>query len=104
MEWEQCQERVWDGKWHYYQCSKKSVVSRDGKSYCKIHDPEYIKAMQAKRTAQWNAAQAQKETEWALARARYTSTEGLTIEELEQVTPDLIRERILRPGLLGKRE
>ena len=47
-EGEQCSERVspndkW-GAFHSHPCSIKAVVERDGKPYCKIHDPEYVKA------------------------------------------------------------
>lgn len=52
---ERCQEKVApEGQWgsfQQYQCNKKAVVTRDGKRYCKIHDPEYIKEKDAKREA-----------------------------------------------------
>ncbi|KKN71835.1 hypothetical protein LCGC14_0416890 [marine sediment metagenome] len=47
----QCSTRVWISDWDKAQCSKKAVVKRDGKWYCKIHDPEYIKAKEDKRQA-----------------------------------------------------
>ena len=31
------------GSFHGYQCSKIGVIQRDGKWYCKTHDPEYRK-------------------------------------------------------------
>lgn len=36
-------EGTW-GAFHQHQCHKKAVVERNGKPYCKIHDPEYMKA------------------------------------------------------------
>jgi len=51
----QCSEEVWFDNWHKSQCSKKVVVERDGKPYCKIHDPEYIRVKEAKRKASYEA-------------------------------------------------
>jgi len=36
----ECSERIWQN-WHTYNCSKKPIVEKDGKNYCKIHDPAY---------------------------------------------------------------
>jgi len=33
-----CCEKIFDG-WHYYSCKNKASIERDGKFYCKIHDP-----------------------------------------------------------------
>lgn len=56
VENELCQVRVsGEGQWgsfQQYQCSKKAVVTRDGKRYCKIHDPEYIKEQDTKRATE----------------------------------------------------
>lgn len=42
---DKCSEKVWDStSWHSYPCSKKPIVEREGKMWCKIHDPEYKKA------------------------------------------------------------
>ena len=53
-----CSEKVSDrnSRWpHSYPCEKRSKVERDGKAYCTIHDPEYIKAKDAVRNAKWKA-------------------------------------------------
>ncbi len=39
------------GAFHQSRCQKKAVVERDGKWYCKIHDPEYIKQKDTERKA-----------------------------------------------------
>ena len=39
------------GSFHQHPCSKKAVVERDGKWYCKVHDPEYIKQKDEERAA-----------------------------------------------------
>ena len=43
-----------------YQCSKKSVVERGGKFYCKVHDPEYIKMKEKKREERYKAESCKK--------------------------------------------
>ena len=55
---ERCSETVYDstGFGHFYQCSRSAVVERDGKPYCKIHDPEYIKRKDAERQAKYEAS------------------------------------------------
>ncbi len=49
----QCSIRIsGEGRWgafHPRQCENPAVVERGGKAYCKIHDPEYRKAQEAKR-------------------------------------------------------
>ncbi len=56
---------------HYHPCPYKATVTRDGKHYCKIHDPveaaKRDKARDAKYTAQW----ARKEKMWARERAAF---------------------------------
>ena len=39
---EECQTRIVGDRGFAWQCQKKPVVTRDGKLYCKIHDPEYV--------------------------------------------------------------
>ena len=91
----QCSVRVqsndrW-GLFHPYPCSKTAIVERDGKWYCKIHDPEYIKAKQAKRSAEFNKEWAEGHQQDELRSAQRLATEGLTLLELRKVTPELIR-------------
>lgn len=52
MENQVCCINVGDGTgWHSYPCQRKVKVIRDGKAYCTIHDPEYIKRKDAERWA-----------------------------------------------------
>ena len=52
---EQCSKQIPNDSrgFHYHSCSKKAVVERDGKLYCRIHDPEYIRAKQEKANVKW---------------------------------------------------
>ena len=89
---ERCSARILDsGGWHHYQCQKKATVERDGKLYCTIHDPEYIKAKREKQEAEWEAERIRKNAQWARQKALVAATEGLTTEELQALTPSLCR-------------
>ena len=50
-----CCETVWVDDWHKSQCSRQAVIEHDGKHYCKIHDPEYIKVKNEKANAKFKA-------------------------------------------------
>ncbi len=90
-----CQTRVYGNRDVFgHQCNNKVVVTRDGKFYCRIHDPEYIKQKDATRRAKWGKEDAERNTMWDLKRARNDATKGLTLEELKRVTPDLIRKAL----------
>ena len=65
---ERCQARVsgtgsW-GAFHQHQCEKRAVVTREGKRYCKIHDPEYIKQKDDTSRKQYEQALAKRRLEW----------------------------------------
>ena len=52
---QQCSEDVWDStSWQNYKCTKKSIVEKEGKLYCKIHDPEYKKEKERKQREKYN--------------------------------------------------
>ena len=51
-----CAERVFSGeRWDIrgHMCQLNGVVERDGKWFCRIHDPEKVKAKQEARSAKW---------------------------------------------------
>ena len=89
---EQCSREVADSvSLHYYPCRRKAKVERDGKPYCTIHDPEYIKAKREK----WNVEWEEKAKCWERSRARSdaldAATKGLTTEELQRLNPNLCK-------------
>ena len=91
---ERCQRTIFEGRGVNYQCTKKPTIERDGKLYCKIHDPEYIKAKQAEWQATFDKERAEREKHWVLVKARSQAIKNLTLEELKQVTPALIRKAL----------
>jgi hypothetical protein len=50
----QCDRRIYGNRGYRHQCEKKSVVTRNGVGYCKVHDPEYIKVKSEAREKVWN--------------------------------------------------
>jgi hypothetical protein len=69
----QCCVDVWSDYVHH-QCSRSAVVIRDGKPYCRQHDP----VAQAEKK---QAAQAKYEAEWADRMSKW---------RLEEAAPDLL--------------
>ncbi len=90
-----CQTRVYGDRDVYgHQCNKTPVVTREGKLYCRIHDPEYIEQKNTERKAKWEKEDAERDAMWMLKQARNDATKGLTLAELKRVTPDLIRKAL----------
>src|SRR5688572_30840404 len=58
----QCSARVFPkhGPFRGKPCSKPVAVERDGKPYCKVHDPEAVKAKNDKRYAAYQAEAAER--------------------------------------------
>lgn len=92
----QCSVRISKGYSAYDNplCHKPAVVERDGKWFCRIHDPEYIKAKQAKWQADFDKKFYAEQERAELRTARATATRGLTLTELRRVTPELIRKAL----------
>lgn len=77
----QCSARVSRDDWgHTHQCEKKAIVERGGKPYCKIHDPEYIKAKDDERRAKFDK-------EWAEEKA-YRELQNTAIRACKSINPD----------------
>ena len=91
-----CQETIYGERGFFHQCQNKPKVTRDGKLYCRIHDPEYITEKRQKDQAKWDKEWAEKRQRWALEDERERATEGLTLDELRQVTPGMIRTLLTR--------
>jgi len=91
-----CQTRVYGTRDVVgYQCNNKPVVTRDGKLYCKIHDPKYLKEKDARRRAKLEREDLKRRKAWDLKQARNDATKGLTLQELRRVTPELIRKALI---------
>lgn len=60
-----CAKMVYSsGMFHGTMCSRAGTIERDGKLWCKQHDPERVAARRAAQAAKWDAEhQAQREVE-----------------------------------------
>lgn len=47
-------------------CRYPAVVKRDGRYYCRVHDPEAVAAKIKERDARWNVEWEQKRKGWAI--------------------------------------
>ena len=52
-----CAAMIYSGSWPTH-CSRYGVIERDGKMYCRQHDPVAVKARREERDRRWRA-------EWA---------------------------------------
>ena len=95
---ERCEETVsppgmW-GAFQQHQCYNKFIVMRNGKRYCKIHDPEYVKQKDDEQTKKFHA-------KWELEKIRLSGPmllrackEALEIShnpKVEKILMDAIR-------------
>ena len=66
---QKCSERVHDkGRWpSFHQCPRPGSVERDGKFYCKQHDPVAVRSKRDARDAKW-------ESDWNAACAKNART------------------------------
>ena len=72
-----CAATVWQSygmKGRLATCSRSASIVRDGKHYCKQHDPEAVEAKRRARSAAWDA-------EWA---------EKSRVSRLNAAAPDLL--------------
>lgn len=87
----QCSERVYRERDFTSPCKVPASVERNGKMYCKRHDPEVVKTKENKRRAKWEEEWLANKRRQDLQSARDKAVAGLTLEELQQITPNMIR-------------
>lgn len=49
-----CQTRIYEGRCGSHQCTRKPSETEDGKLYCKIHAPSFVKQKKDNQRAEWN--------------------------------------------------
>ena len=94
---ERCQEMVsppgmW-GAFQQHQCEKRAVAVLDGKRYCKIHHPEYIKKKQEAQTEKYNKELAMRRIQFSghsLLRACKEALEASHNPVVEKILMDAI--------------
>ena len=91
---QQCATRIYGQRGGDYPCQKPAKIEREGKWYCKVHDPEYIKEKREKWKTDFDKKFAEDSLRWDRTDAMRRACEGLTTEELNRVTPELIRDAL----------
>lgn len=49
---------------HFHRCRKRGVVERDGKLYCKVHDPVAVAEKHAAEARKWRRVDEIRRLEW----------------------------------------
>jgi hypothetical protein len=74
------------GSFHGHQCNKMGIIKRDGKWYCKIHDPEYIKEKHLKLRDKWDKQYKISQLNFEREQVINTLTNGYSTELLKSNT------------------
>lgn len=98
----QCSARIYSDGWGGRSCHMPAKTKRDKKWYCIIHDPEYVKAKRERQQLEYESRSVADKAKWDWNEARDKAVAGLTLGELQQLTPDLIRQVILAKTLGGE--
>ena len=89
---ELCSAKVCDASgFSHYPCSRKAKVERNGKLYCTIHDPEYIKAKDKKNADKWEREQLERNKVYDREDAKNKACARLTTRELQALNPNLLK-------------
>ena len=81
----QCSKQIY-ANWSRHPCSRKGIVEREGKFYCKQHDPVRIKDQEEKQNRKWDQ-------EWAEAKAKRDHINAC-VRAIESIGGD--------PGIVGE--
>lgn len=95
----QCCEQVPWGMMQYSQCSRRAVVERDGKKYCRQHDPEEKKKRRAASNAKWQKKNAKRFREIFAS-----ASEPLLAEALEKIARGEGPEKLIAQNAIKARK
>ncbi|MFA4974910.1 MAG: hypothetical protein WC683_20090 [bacterium] len=84
-----CSERIFRDYTHY-PCQHPAVVERDGKWYCKIHDPEYVKAKREEWAAKLQAQFAADKERYRRQIAETAACAGIPTEVLDDFVKEYL--------------
>jgi hypothetical protein len=88
-----CTESVSEqGRWgcfHQHQCEKLATVERDGKKYCKIHDPDYKAEKRRAGAAKRDAEYAEGKKKWARQELIDSIFKGIPTETIQAKSTEI---------------
>ncbi len=99
------------GSWHGRQCTKTAIVQHNGVWFCRVHDPDYVKAKMDKKQIAWRKEWDRKmaNSSWELAAHSLCSgvdTEtmkslgsGWVARQLEELRKDKLKWEAERGGI-----
>ena len=85
---ERCCKHIFTGeRWDFsgHQCSRKGIIEKDGKLYCKIHDPEAEQKRRKEQQEKWDAERKVENAKRRRKSAIEKACEGVPTEVLEQI-------------------
>ena len=87
MEKVRCSAEVMgEGGWHRRPCARNGVIQRDGKWYCKQHDPVAVKKRMDDQKAQWEKEWEEDKKKRYRDRAMQKACEGVPTKVLEKIS------------------
>lgn len=96
----QCSKKVYPndrwGSFHGHQCRLKAVVQRDGKSYCRIHDPVKEESKRQERQKKWDEEWEKRREERRRQLVMIKACEDVPTEVLEKIKVKELLESIQR--------
>ena len=98
-----CSVTVWDRSGTYnYQCTRTGSVERDGKRYCRQHDPVAVEERTKKRNAEWERERKQNDLLYD-AMGRIKAAENALLNHAENCHPCCDRVSALKANILEAR-
>ena len=79
-----CHSTIYEGRGWNHQCSKKPIVERDGKLYCKIHDPKYVTEKRRKWQEEYDKEWIKKQARWHRAEVIASIFEDISTATIER--------------------
>ena len=90
---DRCSATVWSN-YHDNRCSRKAVVQRDGKGYCRQHDPDAVTARCAASKERYRAQQEAKAEAREYAALHHPAVEAMCAEyqaRIDALTAELAK-------------
>ena len=78
-----CEKTVFTDRGFSHSCSRRGPIEREGKRWCKQHDPVAVKKRLEERRARWDAEEKQRGGKFRRSYAEARACEGVSTVDLE---------------------